>query len=251
MPIVPVQAGPRSDRMSPNRLDATRRRTGRVEHEMRGQDVDVILVRGHVRIVLRHLLHALVPIRHGDRNAVRFGRRCEVIVAGVLGEFEREFQNPVDAGAGHHRLLDHTSRSVTGNIRPPIEEYSPSVFSRTPRSRYRRACGRPAGTARPASGGPAADSHIGRTRAGTGSASPTAKYGQAPPGSRRRRKKSRRAGRPAPSNPPASSGRGVRNSRRTRNRTRRAADQSRISRRRLQHPHALRAPLPCRCRRRE
>jgi hypothetical protein len=45
MPMVPVQAGPRSDRMSPNRLEATTTsKRVRIQHEMRGQDVDVVLV---------------------------------------------------------------------------------------------------------------------------------------------------------------------------------------------------------------
>ena len=45
MAIVPVQAGPRSERISPNRFEATTtsNQSG-MPHEMRGQDVDVVLV---------------------------------------------------------------------------------------------------------------------------------------------------------------------------------------------------------------
>ncbi len=39
-----VHAGPRSERMSPNKLLPTTRRSDRHAHEVRRQDVDVILV---------------------------------------------------------------------------------------------------------------------------------------------------------------------------------------------------------------
>ena len=46
-PMVPVQAGPRSDRMSPNRLVATTHvEAVGLQHETRRQDVDVLLVDG-------------------------------------------------------------------------------------------------------------------------------------------------------------------------------------------------------------
>ena len=71
MPIVPVQAGPRSDRMSPNRLEADHHvEAVGVLDEMGGQDVDVVLVGADVRVLLRHRLEALVPVGHGDEDAV-------------------------------------------------------------------------------------------------------------------------------------------------------------------------------------
>ena len=55
MPIVPHTAGPRSDRMSPNRFEpTTTSKHSRPLHEMRAQDVDVVLVDADVRIVRRH-----------------------------------------------------------------------------------------------------------------------------------------------------------------------------------------------------
>ena len=62
MAIVPVQAGPRSERMSPNRLEATTtsNRSGLLD-EMRGQDVDVVLVGPDVRVVRRHRLRSARP----------------------------------------------------------------------------------------------------------------------------------------------------------------------------------------------
>ena len=78
-----------------------------MQHEVRGEDVDVILVPLHFRIVLRHRLHALVPIGHRDRDAVGFGRRGQVLLRSRLRQIEREFQDTVDANARHHRLLRH------------------------------------------------------------------------------------------------------------------------------------------------
>ena len=133
MPMVPVQAGPRSDRMSPNRFDATTtlKRVG-LEHEQRRQDVDVELVPLDVGEVLRHLLHALVPVRHGDGDAVRLGGGGQMLLRRLAGELEGELQHAVDADAAHHRFLhDHLARRCRRTCLPPIAEYSPSVFSRT------------------------------------------------------------------------------------------------------------------------
>ena len=52
IPIVPVQAGPRSERMSPKRFEATTtsNQSG-MQHELGGQNVDVILVHLHIGIL--------------------------------------------------------------------------------------------------------------------------------------------------------------------------------------------------------
>ncbi|MNT11430.1 hypothetical protein D3C72_1463090 [compost metagenome] len=76
-------------------------------HEVRGQDVDVVLVHLQAGVVGGHGLHALVPVRHGDGDAVRLGGRGQVLLGPFLGQFEREFQDAVHADAAHHGLLDH------------------------------------------------------------------------------------------------------------------------------------------------
>ena len=76
-----------------------------IQHEMCGENIDVELVPAHVRIGLGHLLHALVPIRHGDRDAVGLGRRGEMLLRPRLREVEGIFQDAIDADARHHRLL--------------------------------------------------------------------------------------------------------------------------------------------------
>ena len=69
----------------------------RMQHEVRGENVDVVLVPLHLRIILRHRLHALVPIGHRDRDAVGLGRRGQVLLRPRLRQLEREFQDAVDA----------------------------------------------------------------------------------------------------------------------------------------------------------
>ena len=89
------------------------------------------------------------------------------------------------------------SWSVPGNIRPPISEYSPSLFSRTIRKSMAPGLRR-AATARPRTAGPAAGSHIAGSRGGSASAASTATPGRARSASRRRRGRShhgRRCGR--------------------------------------------------------
>jgi len=65
MPMVPAHVVPRSERMSPKRLEATTT-SNRMEHEMRGEDVDVVLVPPHVREILAGCAHPLIPEGHGD-----------------------------------------------------------------------------------------------------------------------------------------------------------------------------------------
>ena len=73
--------------------------------EMGGEDVDVVLRRFDIRIVRRHFLEALVPVRHRDGNAVGLGRRSHVFACPRRRQFEGVFQNPVDATAGEDGLL--------------------------------------------------------------------------------------------------------------------------------------------------
>jgi len=61
MPMVPVTPGPRSERMSPNRLDptTTSKALGPLD-EVGAENVDVELIDPDVRVLLRHFLHPLV-----------------------------------------------------------------------------------------------------------------------------------------------------------------------------------------------
>ena len=76
-----------------------------MQHELRGQDVDVELIHLDLGEALPHLGHPLIPVGHGDGDSVGLGGRGQ-LAAAPLSLFEGEAQDPVDAGPGHHRLLD-------------------------------------------------------------------------------------------------------------------------------------------------
>jgi len=103
----------------------------RVQHEQRRQDVDVKLVPLDVGEVLRHRLHALVPVRHV--MAMPFDLVADVrCFFGVLRASSKANFNTRSTPTRLSTVSCITiSRSVPGHIRPPIAEYSPSVFSRT------------------------------------------------------------------------------------------------------------------------
>ncbi|ORM98181.1 hypothetical protein HA46_13715 [Pantoea septica] len=78
-----------------------------VQHEVGGENVDMILVDADLRVVLAHRLDALVPVGHGDGDAVGFGGGGKVFFRAAVGQLVGELQDAVDADARHHGLLDH------------------------------------------------------------------------------------------------------------------------------------------------
>ena len=77
----------------------------RMEDEVRGEDVHVVLRRAHVGVPLRHRREALVPVGHGVDDAVRL--RCGGEAPGLAraGQLERVLEHPVHPPAGEHALL--------------------------------------------------------------------------------------------------------------------------------------------------
>src|SRR5579885_506539 len=96
IPIEPTTAGPRSDRMSPKRLEPTTTSNQSGWRTKCGQDVDVILVGPDRRIVLGDGGEALVPVGHGVDDAVRLGRGGHVLLS-FHRELEGEAHDPVAA----------------------------------------------------------------------------------------------------------------------------------------------------------
>ena len=74
---------------------------------MRSQNIDVKLVNTDTRIVLGHFYDSLIPIRHGDGNAVGFGGAGEMLLRASLRKFKGEFQDAIDTNARHDRFLHH------------------------------------------------------------------------------------------------------------------------------------------------
>ena len=100
MPMVPVQAGPRSDRMSPNRFDATTtlKRSG-LSTNSADEDVDVVLVPLDVGKLFA--ISSTRSSQYGMVMAMPFDLVAEVrcFFGGLAGELEGEFQHAVDADA--------------------------------------------------------------------------------------------------------------------------------------------------------
>ena len=132
-----AHGGTEVHRMSPNG-SSRRRRKLRPLDEVRGQDVDVVLVDANVRIVAPSR-KALVPVRHRDRDAVRFRRRRHMLRTSPRARTR--------TSGCDRRLCANTdswktiSRSVPSNNRPPTDEYRPRYFRGRRRSRCHRVCG--------------------------------------------------------------------------------------------------------------
>ena len=97
MPIVPQTAGPRSDRMSPKRLEPTTTSKRSGYRTKRAVRMSMWYWSVRRRILRRHRAEAFVPVRHRDRDAVGLGRRRDVPLRPLRCELEREFQDAVDA----------------------------------------------------------------------------------------------------------------------------------------------------------
>ena len=134
MPIVPAQAGPRSDRMSPNRLLAT---TTSNQCGLR------------TKCAVRMSTWYWSTRTSGYSGAIAATRSSqngiEIEIPLLLVQLVRCFFGRDRASSNANRRMRSTpvrvktascttnSRSVPANIRPPTDEYSPSVFSRTTR----------------------------------------------------------------------------------------------------------------------
>ncbi|MCY1508990.1 hypothetical protein D9M68_433170 [compost metagenome] len=71
----------------------------------------MVLARGHVGVARGDLGQALVPVGHGDRDAVRLGGGHQVLALAAVGELERVVDDAVHAHAGEHGFLDrHLAR---------------------------------------------------------------------------------------------------------------------------------------------
>ena len=72
---------------------------------MGAQNVYVILVYAHAGEMLCHFCHALVPIRHGNADAIAFRRAGQVLIGAFCRQLKRKFQHPVHTHAGHNGVL--------------------------------------------------------------------------------------------------------------------------------------------------
>src|SRR5882762_353065 len=132
MPMVPVQAGPRSERISPNKLEPT------TTSNQSGCSTKLA-----VRISMWYLSHFTAGyfFAIASTRSSQYGIVIEMpldLVAEVRCFFGRDCARSkanFKIRSTPMRVITvcwvTNSRSVSGNMRPPTEEYSPSVFSRT------------------------------------------------------------------------------------------------------------------------
>jgi hypothetical protein len=159
MPIVPVQAGPRSERMSPNRLEATTTSKRSGLSTKCAVRMSMWYLSSDVGIAGWPCFQPARPSR-ASLMAMPLDLVAEVrcFLGRLPGQLEGIAQHAVDALAGKDRLLDHRTRArclQTCGRRPTSTRLR---CSRAPRrNRCRPACGWPGGRARRASGAPAAD----------------------------------------------------------------------------------------------
>ena len=79
----------------------------RALNEVRGQDVDMEFIHQHIRESLCHLGYPLVPVGHGDGDAVGLCRAGQVALGTRARQLKSKAQYPVHPDARHHRLLHH------------------------------------------------------------------------------------------------------------------------------------------------
>ena len=129
--MVPVHAGPRSDRISPKQVaaDDDIKVIGHA-HEVSREYVDVILVELDVGIAFRHLGDATVPVGHRVHDAIRFGLpKSDASRAWSLASSNAYFRTRSTPRRVNMLCCTTTSSSVPSCCMPPTLEYSPSTFS--------------------------------------------------------------------------------------------------------------------------
>ena len=169
-PIVPVRQGqdPTGCRRTGSRPQPHRTSPGEGRNSLSEYRCDAGRPRCPDRI--RHFRDALVPVGHGNRDAVGLGGRSEVLFRPALGQVKRELQHPVHAD----RLITvswiTTSRSVPGTC-PRSTIFALGILAHDVEVDV---AGRAVGQRRghPRAAAPDANSHTGRTRGGISAAIP-------------------------------------------------------------------------------
>ena len=119
--MVPVVAGPRSDRMSPNRLEptTTSNQSGlRTKWAARMSIWNWSVETSGYSAAMAD--ETFVPIGHGVDDAVGLGRRGQMPAGAAAGQLEGVAHDPVGAAAGEHRLL-HRQFGVGALVQPAAD----------------------------------------------------------------------------------------------------------------------------------
>ncbi len=130
MPMVPVQAGPRSERISPNNWTPPPHRIVPAASQNARRDINMLLVPADLRVILGHCFHC--SSQYGMLMAKPFDLVAEVssYVDG-FAQVRRHNAKCDRHQAGKYRFLNDDFMLCTFIHSTPSEEYSPSVFSLT------------------------------------------------------------------------------------------------------------------------
>ena len=72
---------------------------------MGAEDINMELVRGDARIILRHFGKAFIPIGHGEGDAIGFRGTRHLLARAGLGQFKGVAQHAIHTDAGKDAFL--------------------------------------------------------------------------------------------------------------------------------------------------
>ena len=102
----------------------------RAADEVSRQDIDVEFVCSHMGIVTLHLGHAFVPVRHRNKDAVRFRGGGQMFFGAALGQLERIAEDAIDTHAAEDGFLQYDFAPGAGEHLAAYRRVSPSVSYR-------------------------------------------------------------------------------------------------------------------------
>ncbi len=130
MPMVPVQAGPRSERISPTNWTPLPHRSVPVASQNVRKNVNMLLVPADLRVILSHCFTR--SSQYGMLMAKPFDLVAEVAsYVGGFAQVQRHSAKYDRPTTSKYRFLNDDFMLCTFIHLPPSEEYSPSVFSLT------------------------------------------------------------------------------------------------------------------------
>src|SRR5215469_7317792 len=98
-------------------------------HKMSGQNVDVKLIRLHVRIKLRNRCEAFIPKRHGINDAIRLGCRCDMFFTHA-SQLESISNDAVNSTLSENDLLNcHVELSIAVHSSTNLGVFAFAVFT--------------------------------------------------------------------------------------------------------------------------
>ncbi len=130
MPMVPVQAGPRSERIRQTSWTPLPHRSVPAASQNGAENINMLLVPADLRVILGHA--STRSSQYGMLMAKPFDLVAKLAsYVGGFAQVRRHNAKCVDTTTRKYRFLNDDFMLCTFFTLPPSEEYSPSVFSLT------------------------------------------------------------------------------------------------------------------------